>query len=146
MNVVVDASVALKWLVPEDGSDAARALLAEADTLVAPELFAAECTNILWKKVRRGELQTDEAVYALGMILSASGLALVPMSPALAEEALGLAITLDHSVYDCLYLALALSRGFVFVTADARFADKVRRHGVTRVAEGCRLLGRAGAA
>ena len=46
----------------------------------------------------------------------------------LAAAALSLASDLDHPVYDCIYLALALERGVLVVTADHRFATAVRKH------------------
>jgi predicted nucleic acid-binding protein len=58
-RVVIDASVAVKWVVPEPGSERAELLLDRG--LVAPDLLFAECANILWEKVRRGELTTEEA-------------------------------------------------------------------------------------
>ena len=53
MTVVVDASVALKWVIEEDGSEAAGALLLE-EPLAAPDLLIVECANVLWAKARRG--------------------------------------------------------------------------------------------
>ncbi len=53
MTVIVDASIALKWVIEEDGSDAAGALLLE-QLLAAPVLLTIECANGLWAKARRG--------------------------------------------------------------------------------------------
>ena len=61
-RLVVDASIAVKWVVPEPRSDQATALLDH--TLVAPDLFFAECANVLWKKLRRGDLTEEEASIA----------------------------------------------------------------------------------
>lgn len=56
MNLlVIDASIAVKWVVEEEGTIEALALRGAAK-LIAPDLLIAECANILWKKVRRGEL------------------------------------------------------------------------------------------
>ena len=52
MTVVVDASVALKWVIQEDGSEAAEALLRQ-EPLLAPDLLIVECANVLWVKTRR---------------------------------------------------------------------------------------------
>ena len=54
-ELVIDASIAIKWVVEEEGTTAALALRQQAK-LIAPELLVAECANILWKKVLRGEL------------------------------------------------------------------------------------------
>ena len=56
---VIDASVAAKWLLPEDGSDQASALL--GDELLVPDLLFAELANIFWKKQMRGEIDTATA-------------------------------------------------------------------------------------
>ena len=61
-RVVIDANVAVKWVVTEPGSELADPLLDCA--LVAPDLLFAECANILWKKVRRSELTKEEAAVA----------------------------------------------------------------------------------
>jgi predicted nucleic acid-binding protein len=60
MTVVVDASIALKWVIEEDGSEEAGALLLE-ETLAAPDLLMIECANVLWAKARRGALTRDLA-------------------------------------------------------------------------------------
>ena len=61
MSVVVDASVVIKWFVPEAGSDAASRLLASEDRLEAPDLLFAEIANAIWKKVQRGQLTRAES-------------------------------------------------------------------------------------
>ena len=58
MTVIVDASVALKWVIEEDGSEAAGALLLE-EPLAAPDLLIVECANVLWAKARRGHETTS---------------------------------------------------------------------------------------
>jgi predicted nucleic acid-binding protein len=122
-RAVIDASVALKWVVEEDGTAQAFALRRQA-RLLAPELFVAECANILWKKVRRHELTAEEARLAAGLLQGAD-VELVP-TRRLLVPATRLAIELDHSAYDCLYLALALENGCPFVTADRTFVQRVR--------------------
>ncbi len=123
-TLVIDASIAIKWVVEEDGTDLALALRKKA-RLMAPDLMAAECANILWKKVQRKELSSDEALIAARLLQSAET-ELVP-TRTLMESATRLAIALDHPAYDCLYLALAVENGCRFVTADERFVNKIRR-------------------
>lgn len=120
---VLDASVAVKWVVAEDGTRNALALLS-AGTLCAPDLLIAECANILWKKVRLAQLSAEEALMAAKLIERVD-VELYPMR-ALLEPATRLAIDLDHPAYDCIYLALAIAREAKFVTADARFIGKAR--------------------
>jgi predicted nucleic acid-binding protein len=57
---VVDASVVVKWFVPEIHSDAARRLLVLPHEYVAPDLLFAETANTIWKKIRRQELTAEE--------------------------------------------------------------------------------------
>ncbi len=121
MTLVIDASVALKWLYPEEGSDRAAALLTQR--LLAPDLLVVECSNVIWKLRRRGDLSGDEAMMAADT-LSRSGVELAPMR-GLISEALAIAIALDHAVYDCIYLALARLSGCPMVTADLRLANKL---------------------
>lgn len=123
---VVDASVVIKWVVQEEGSDAAVRLI-EGPTLSAPDLLIPECANILWKKVRREELTREEAKLAAELLIRAD-IELVP-TRALMSAALRLAVDLGHAAYDCMYLALAMERGDTFVTADAKFARLVARVG-----------------
>jgi predicted nucleic acid-binding protein len=120
LSLVIDASVAIKWVVAETGSDAALRLRQER--LFAPDLLIPECANILWKKVRRGELSELEALLA-ARLLERSDIQLEPMRPLL-EASARLALALDHPAYDCVYLALAESLACEFVTADAALYRK----------------------
>ena len=122
---VVDASVAIKWVIGEDDSADAAALLVAS--LASPDLLIAECANILWKKVRRGEITATEAGLA-ARLLARADVALVPMRDLL-DAAVALAIALDHPAYDCVYLALARRLGVPFVTADGKFVRKVAASG-----------------
>lgn len=122
MTAVIDASVAIKWVVPETGTEQALKLL-ERGGLVAPDLLFAECANILWKKTRSGELQKSEALIAARLIEQA------PVEIAPTREhfvtATEFALALDHPAYDCIYLALAASRKSKLITADERLIRKL---------------------
>jgi predicted nucleic acid-binding protein len=120
--LVIDASVAVKWVVEEEGTEQALALRRRAK-LLAPELLVAECANILWKKVRRDELSREEALLA-ARLLQAADIELLPTRPLL-EAATRIAIELNHPAYDCLYLALAIESDCQFVTADGRLVRKL---------------------
>ncbi len=121
-TLVIDASVAVKWVVEEEGTDEALALRATAK-FIAPDLLVAECANILWKKVRRGELLPDEASFG-ARLLQASDVELLPMRPML-ENAIRMAVELNHPAYDCLYLELAIRHGCRLVTADERLLKRL---------------------
>jgi len=121
-RLVIDASIAVKWVIEEAGTSEAL-LLRRRTRLVAPDLLTAECANILWKKVRRDEITADEALVA-GRLLVRSGIDLRPMS-SLLEATTQLALRLDHAAYDCLYLVLAEREKCPFVTADDRLLRKL---------------------
>ena len=121
--LIVDASVAVKWLIQEEGSAPALALRQPGTRLIAPDLLMVECANILWKKVRLGELSPEEAGLAARLVCAVD-MELVPTRH-LADRVVDLTIALDHPAYDRLYLAVALDRDGRFVTADQRFVRKV---------------------
>jgi predicted nucleic acid-binding protein len=117
VSVVVDASVALKWVLDEPGSDAAAALLNE--DLVAPALWLVEAANALWRRARRGEISRDEAMERLSELYNA------PVTTTSIEDDLvaagELANALGHPVYNCVYLALARRENTWVITADRLF-------------------------
>jgi predicted nucleic acid-binding protein len=124
---VVDASVAVKWLVAEAHSEQAARLLDGEWRLIAPELVFAEAANALWAMCRRGDIGKAELVEAIDTLKTAP-IAVPSSMRQLAAAASRLAADLDHPVYDCFYLALALQEQYPVVTADTRFHEKVRMH------------------
>jgi predicted nucleic acid-binding protein len=125
-TLVIDASIAVKWVVEEDGTAEALSLRGQA-RLIAPDLLTAECANILWKKVRRCELSKDEAILA-ARLLQGADLELLPTRSLLAAAA-RIAIDLDHPAYDCVYVALAAANDCRFVTADERLLRRLGQRG-----------------
>ena len=129
MSLVVDASVVLKWIIPEPDSGLALALRGRPE-LAAPELLIPECVNAIRRRARIegfSDVQRNEAL----LLVAALDLVLEPMQ-ALATRAGDLAQALAQPAYDCFYLALAERRRVPFVTADARLAAAIRRSaGVT---------------
>ncbi len=121
-KVVVDASVVVKWYLPEQGSTAASAILDSGDALFAPDLLIAEFGNVIWKKVRRGELEQLEAEEIINAFLSSAAVVLRPASLFL-PAAFDIAIRYKLTVYDALYLAVALEEPCPLVTADARLGQ-----------------------
>ena len=118
MTIIIDASVALKWVLEEEGSAQAR-VLAASEIMVAPDLWLTECSNVLAMKVRRGQITAVGSSQALDVIVSAP-VRIVP-TRGLIATAHGLALELNKSAYDCLYLAAAISERAAMVTADAAF-------------------------
>jgi predicted nucleic acid-binding protein len=123
--LVVDASVVIKWHVPEIHAEgAARLLEDDAPDLHAPDLLFPEVGNIAWKKVGRGELTSDQAS-AIVRLLAAAPLEVHPCGP-LIEAALEIALRTGRTVYDSLYLALAVHLKGRLVTADERLCNALR--------------------
>ena len=122
--LLIDASVAVKWVVEEQGTAEALALRTRF-RFAAPDLLVPECSNILWKKAQRGDLVPEEAILA-ARLLERAGVELLPMGR-LMEGATALAIDLGHPAYDCVYLVLARQRQWRFVTADERLLRTVRQ-------------------
>jgi len=122
----VDASVALKWFLPEVRSAAARALLDREDDLFAPDWLLIEVANCLWKQGRRGLVDPPQSRKILATVQEI--LHLLP-SLSLAPRALELAQGLDHPVYDCLYLAAAEAAGVPLITDDRRLVAVAQKHG-----------------
>lgn len=120
---VVDASVAVKWLLPEEHSESAARLLGEGVELWAPDLIWPELGNILWKKWRREEVP-PETVPALLQAMQGFPLDIRP-SDGLAEGAWDIARDFRRSFYDSLYLALAVDLECPLVTADRRLYNAV---------------------
>lgn len=123
MRIVIDASVALKWVFDEQESAAAVALRNE--DLIAPALWLAEVANAIWRRSRIGDITAEEASLLFAEMMNAP-VASLPIEPHL-EDALRLATEIGHPIYDCLYLALALRNHTHVVTADRRFVSAADR-------------------
>ncbi len=122
MKLTVDASMVVKWFVAEPMSDETRLLLAGRIHLQAPEFLLVEFANTIWKKERRGEL-SDARPY-LEELPGLSNIITLHQDGDLVERAAGIALEMDHPIYDCLYLACAEATDSGLITADQRFADK----------------------
>ncbi len=120
---VVDASVALKWLVPEEHAEQALTLNSPANNLAAPDLLFVEMANVVWKKCRRGEISSDEAERLVAVAMRAPVRTLD--SASLLPAAMRLALAHNCTVYDSLYVALALREQCPLVTADRRLFNAI---------------------
>lgn len=127
-RVVVDASVAVKWCLPSQREE----FVAQAEELLAssrrdeirflvPDLFWVELANALWKAVRRAELSSSDAMSAISFVRDLD-ITTIP-SADLVPQALDLAINHARTVYDSLYVALALESKSDLITADERLAN-----------------------
>jgi predicted nucleic acid-binding protein len=118
---VVDASTVAAALFQEEYKGEARVVLKEAEPLWAPDLICAEFGSVVWKRCRRGAIDERQA---RGVMAAFLGLPLrIVRSAALIEDALRLGLATGRTVYDCLYLALAVQQGCQMVTADQRLAN-----------------------
>ena len=124
MPLIVDASVAVKWIVAEPLREEALDLV-RRDDVVVPDLLPAEVRNALVNRVRR-RLSTIEEARTAAAAFRAIPLIVERASDQL-ERAFDLALAFEHPVYDRIYLALAIARDLRLVTADKRMFDLARR-------------------
>jgi predicted nucleic acid-binding protein len=117
-RIVLDASVLIKLYINEEGSRRAVAAVKKAEALVAPDLLWSEAGNILWKYVRRGDLDLDAGQSMLRDMLQMP--IAITASSGLVEQAFEIATQTDRTIYDSVYLALAVQAKAVILTADQR--------------------------
>lgn len=121
--IVIDSSVVIKWFVPEVHSGAARRLLKQAHQYFAPDLLFAEVGNVLWKKVRQHELTASDAERLVHDVAKAA-IASVPCRE-LVPDAHAIAVSTGRTVYDAMYLALAVRLRTKVITSDARLWNAI---------------------
>ena len=129
MNLVIDASVLIKFYIPEILSDRAERLLARVEKkeidLLAPDLIYPEAGNTLWKKQRLKELTPSEVGEITDAIL------LLPLkieaSKSLLPLAVDMAIAYGMTVYDALYFSLAKVYGTTMITAERKLVEALAK-------------------
>jgi len=127
--LVVDTSVAVKWVVPETAAhheaDTDIALLLLERGLIAPDCILGEFANALFRKLQRNEIRREHADKAIAILPD-----IVRFEPivSLIVPAFELACTLSHPVHDCLFLALAIEIDGQLISADMAFVDRCRAH------------------
>jgi predicted nucleic acid-binding protein len=127
--IVVDASVIVKWFLPEVGAAPAKALLTATDELIAPELARIEVASALIRKGIRQELtgaDVENTLSAWFRALADGQIFLLPNADDI-EAAAKLALELQHRLPDCLYLAAAERLDVALITADRAFARRAAR-------------------
>lgn len=127
--IVVDASIALKWVLPEPDSSVAVALLDQWLTnnvrVIAPSWFAGEVANILYRRARRGTFTIEDAHRALTGVLNV--VECMPELPAEAHRATDVAnATARAATYDAMYLAIAIAMNSEYWTADEIFYNATK--------------------
>lgn len=130
---VIDASVAVKLVVQENGTAESVALFQERVRWLAPRLLVTEVASALRRKASGGDLSPIHATSALAALLDAvsDGVIRLADDEALAQPALALALMGDHKVPDCVYLALAEREGALLASADRKLLAAARTRGVT---------------
>lgn len=133
LTTVLDASVAVRWLVTEEGSDEAAGLLSRPTRWIAPRLMLTEVAGALHRKVAAGRLREVLATDALEQLLTAvsQGAIRLAEDERVMAAALMLATFVRHTVPDCVYLALAEDEGAALATADRRLAELARQRGLS---------------
>jgi len=127
-TIVVDASVAAKWILPAHSEPLRPEAFRLLDSyqagdvgLVVPDIFWAECGNIVWKAVRQQRFSRADAELAM-LSMVQRGIPTVS-SAKLLPDALPIAFNFGRSVYDSLYVALAVQAKKQLITADERLAN-----------------------
>lgn len=125
MTYIVDACVAVKWVVQEINYERARVLLKnrENEPLLAPDLLLPECINALQKKVKNNEFDIEDIKRVLPVFTKGISrfIPLVDMF----EQAVDLSTSLPHSIYDCIYLTCAVKMQCKLITADMEFINQI---------------------
>lgn len=137
--IVVDASVAIKFVVEEPDSDRALELVGNSEPLTAPDWMLAEAASSIARKVNSEGLDPVKAQRSLALLPEF----FTRLHPTLEllESGFSLALRLQHPFYDCLYLALAVAEDAPLVTADRKFVSLCAAAGLR---ERVRLFGEEG--
>lgn len=130
---VVDASVAIKWFFTaadgephvEEANLLLHDILSDRLQAVVPALFYSECANVLWKACRIKGYPQEAAIEAL-RTLNAIDLEVLN-DKEFTDNALSLSLGYNHSVYDCLYLAIANQAKADLITADEKFYNTFKK-------------------
>ncbi len=129
MTIVLDASVSLKWVISEDGSDKAIRLRNDyhnaATKLIAPDIFLVENLHALTKAERQRRIAQGSA-HPLWKSIFADCPLLHPHIPLL-DRACEIASVTRIGIYDCLYVALAERENCELVTADDKLVNNVQK-------------------
>jgi len=128
MTVVLDASAAFEIAMYHPKRDLYLKMIAEADEVIAPEFYMAECTNVAWKYQKAGYLDEQNAKLTLAYVLKI--ITKYALTSDYSVEALHEAIRLNHSAYDMFYFVLARHNAATLLTVDQKLATLCRENGV----------------
>jgi predicted nucleic acid-binding protein len=131
MTLVLDASAAGAIALGRAEAGPLRQAVADADWVIAPELFASEVPNVFWKYARSRASSPEECTQALATALDLPD-DLIPMK-AQAAECFAEAMRAGHPVYDLMYVVLARRHGALLATLDGKLAGLARKLAVRTV-------------
>lgn len=124
--IVVDASVAAKWVLAESDREAAKALLTNGERLIAPSLIRFEVTGAIIRRFRNNAIDENAARAAYVQwddLLRNESLDLLPAEE-LMTQAFDFALHARHGLADCLYVAAAKTYGAEMITADVTLRER----------------------
>ena len=127
--IIVDASVAVKWVIEEEHSSEALRLLAKNDALFGPELLDIEVSSAVVRRANMNDFAPDVAIKAIARwrrLLDSFSVQLFRPTQIVLHHAFELAVRLRHPFKDAVYLSLAISEEAELVTADRRLLEKSR--------------------
>ena len=122
MKLIIDASVAVKWLVAEPRDHIARDVLRDGFVLLAPDLLLTEVANALRKKVLANLLGATQANLGLTLLPTYFNRFFGPLEALV--EAFEMACAINHPVADCVYLVCAIRSDAIFLADDAKLHQK----------------------
>lgn len=129
--IVVDASLAAKWVIEEVGTPEALQLLENpASDLAAPDLILVEVAGAIIRRANMKVLAPSDAAAAISRwhgIVTSGALDLHDVTPSMMMRATSLALELGHPVKDCFYAALAVENDRALATCDLRFTERLRK-------------------
>jgi predicted nucleic acid-binding protein len=131
-SLVVDASVAIKWmlalpnerLVPHAVVLHDRFVRGELEIAV-PDLFWSEVANVVWKSIRAQSISRADGQVALRVLAEADLLTVRCLG--FAQSALEIALKYGRSAYDSMYVALAVQTKAELITADEKLVNALAR-------------------
>ncbi len=128
VKLIVDASVAAKWIIPgepweEEANNLKGAIVLGRVEAYAPTILTYELASVLLKAVRKGVLKSDDGIEALKAVGSL-GISLAPVLWGEVAEIFEVAISTSLTIYDAAYLWLSKKLDAPLVTADEKLCKK----------------------
>ena len=128
MDYVLDTNVAFEIAFSGPRADEYREILENASSVIVPDLYKSEITNVLWQYVRAGYLDEQNAKKLMIDLMNLVDNYVSAEKNSV--ESLHEAIRLNHSAYDMFYFTLARRYGAVLLTMDKKLKETAEREGV----------------